>query len=117
MGSANLARKSLDLFEHYLANALLFAVQAVELRSFAAEKTYDARRAIAPDTARLYEAVYSVLGTEPAAERPLVWDDTDEFFERRAARLLQDIAAKGQILASIAPLSGSLRAHCNARPS
>ena len=117
MGSANLARKSLDLFEHYLANALLFAVQGVELRTFAMEKTYDARKTISPNTARLYEAVYAVLVSKPSAERPLVWDDTDEFFERRTTRLLQDVTEKGQIAAAIAPLIGSLRAHCGASSS
>jgi phenylalanine ammonia-lyase len=115
MGSANLARKSLDLFEHYLANALLFGVQGVELRSFAAQKSYDARRTISPATVRLYETVYAVLGRKPSAERPLVWDDTDDFFERRTAAVLKDIAGEGRILASIAPLAESLRAHCGVR--
>ena len=60
--------------------------------------------------------MYSVLGSKPSAERPLVWDDTDEFFERRNW-LLQDITEKGQIAAAIAPLIGSLRAHCGASSS
>lgn len=115
MGSANLARKSLDLFEHYLANALLFGIQGVELRSFAAQGSYDARKSLSPATARLYETVQAVLGREPSAERPLVWDDTDDFFERRAAAILKDIGTGGRILAAIAPLAGSLRVHCGAR--
>jgi phenylalanine ammonia-lyase len=43
MNSANLARESLDVLEHYLTVALICGVQAVELRSKLNAGTYDAR--------------------------------------------------------------------------
>lgn len=97
MNAATLARRSLDLLEHYLANALLFAIQAVELRTFALEGHYDARKVLSPATARVYEAVYAALGRAPTAERPFIRDDTDQFFETCVAAVLQDLRGVGRV--------------------
>jgi phenylalanine ammonia-lyase len=112
LGSATLARRSLDLFTHYLANATLFAVQAAELRGFALEGSYDGRRCLSPRTAPLYAAVYDVLGRTPSAERPLIFDDTDQYFEDLAGALVADLAGRKRIIGSIAPLVESLERHC-----
>src|SRR6185437_11662208 len=47
-GSASLARRSVELFEQYAAVALMFAVQAVDLRAREHEGHYDARRCLSP---------------------------------------------------------------------
>ncbi len=101
MGSANLARRSLDLFEHYLANALLFAVQAAELRTQTVEGHYDARRCLSPATARVYEAVRNVIGKPVGGNRPLIWNDSEQSFEPMAERLLLDLRHRGLIIASL----------------
>jgi phenylalanine ammonia-lyase len=101
MGSANLARRSLDLFEHYLANALLFAVQAVELRTRAEEGHYDARRCLSAPTARLYEAVRAVIGGPVTGTRPLMWNDSELSLEPLVRALLSDIARSGRVLAAL----------------
>ena len=100
MGSVNLARRSLDLFEHYLANALLFAVQAVELRTRAEEGHYDARRCLSAPTARLYEAVRAVIGGPVTGTRPLMWNDSELSLEP-LVRALSDIARSGRVLAAL----------------
>lgn len=101
-GSATLARRSLDLLTHYLANALLFGVQAVELRSNAVAGTYDARRVLSPATKPLYEAVYRVLDREPSSTRPLVLDDTDQALEDLVAPVLADLDARRHVLSALA---------------
>ena len=42
LGSANLARQSIETFHHYMAVALMFAVQAVDLRTYLVAGHYDA---------------------------------------------------------------------------
>jgi phenylalanine ammonia-lyase len=42
-GSANLARQSIETFQQYMAIALMFGVQAVDLRTYQTLGTYDAR--------------------------------------------------------------------------
>jgi phenylalanine ammonia-lyase len=101
MNSAVLARRSLDLLEHYLGNALLFGVQAAALRTFKAEGHYDARACLSPATARVYETVYAVLEKTPSADRPLIWDDTDQFMDDYSARMLADLARGGRIMQAV----------------
>jgi phenylalanine ammonia-lyase len=101
MGSANFARRSLDLFEHYLANAFLFAVQSVELRTQAVEGHYDARRCLSPATARIYEAVRDVIGKPINGNRPLIWNDNEQALEPMVERLLLDLRHRGLIVASL----------------
>ena len=68
MNSANLARETLDVLEHYLAVALLCGVQAVELRAQLVEGSYDARSLLSPATATLYEAARKAAAGPPDAD-------------------------------------------------
>jgi len=111
MGSANLARRSLDLFEHYLANALMFGVQAVDLRAHGVAGTYDARRCLSPATAQIYEAVRRAAGVAPSDQRPFVRDDRDQFLEPCVVRILEDIRNRGEIAAALADLVSSVSRH------
>lgn len=110
-GSANLARQALDLFEQYMAIALIFAVQAVDLRAHAVEGHYDARRMLSPATAAVYEAVRRVVGRPPAAARPLVWDDSDQFLDAHIAAIAEDLAGGGVIAAAFGSITQSLEQH------
>ncbi|HWB85707.1 MAG TPA: aromatic amino acid ammonia-lyase [Bryobacteraceae bacterium] len=110
-GSANLARRSLDLFEQYAAVALMFAVQAVDLRTSCTLGHYDARAALSSATARLYEAVRRAVGRPPSADRPLVWDDREQFLDERVAAILRGIQPGGVIADAIAGEMESVEAH------
>ena len=101
MGAANLARCSLDLFDHYLANALLFAVQAVELRTQVQEGHYDARRCLSAPTARVYEAVRAALGKPVNGNRPLIWNDSEQSLEPMVQQVLADLSHNRRIVASL----------------
>ncbi|CAN7377423.1 aromatic amino acid ammonia-lyase [Trinickia sp. LjRoot230] len=81
MNAANLARESLDLLEHYLANALVLATQALELRAMDTAGTYDPRELLSPSTRELYLSVRRAAGGEPNADRPLLYDDLDSFIQ------------------------------------
>ena len=115
MNSANLAREQLEVLEHYLALALLCAIQAVELRASQAAATYDARAVLSPGTRPLYEAARTAAAGPPDAARPLHWNDLDEFIQPKVEGLLADIAARRA--ASCEPCRGSRRACASARDS
>jgi len=101
MGSANLARESLDVLEHFLAVALLCSVQAVELRAKQVSGSYDARTILSPATVPLYEVARRLALGEPDAARPLHWNDLDEFIQPKVEALLGDLSAGGELLEAI----------------
>ena len=101
MGSANLARESLDILEHFLAVALLVGIQAVELRAKLAHDTYDARAILSDGTAALYETARTLAFAPPSADRPLHWNDMDEFIQPKVEGLLANISARGEIFSAI----------------
>lgn len=97
MNSANLAREQLDVLEHYLAVALLCAVQAVELRSKVVANSYDARAVLSPATQPLYLAVRSAASGAPDAARPMHFNDLDGMIQPKIEGILADIAARGEV--------------------
>ncbi|MBA3469852.1 MAG: aromatic amino acid lyase [Herpetosiphonaceae bacterium] len=107
-GSANLTRQSLELFHQYIAIALIFAVQAVDLRAFAVHGDYDARCYLSPQTRPLYEAVRAVVGCSPSAERPYIWNDDEQDLELHINQLADDIIGNGLVPQSIASTHAAL---------
>lgn len=108
MNSANLARESLDVLEHYLAVALFCGVQAVELRAKLVADSYDARTVLSPATAALYEAARTAALGAPDASRPVHWNDFDGFIQPRIEGLLADIMCRGQTFAAIRDVRASV---------
>jgi phenylalanine ammonia-lyase len=108
MNSANLARDTLDVLEHFLAVALLCAVQAIELRAKLAAESYDARTILSPATASLYEAARMAAFGPPDSARPLHWNDLDEFIQPKVEGLLDDISVRGSILRAVSSTHASL---------
>jgi phenylalanine ammonia-lyase len=109
MNAANLAREQLDVLEHYLAIALLCAVQAVELRAKLIAGSYDARTVLSPGTQDLYVLARVAAAGVPDATRPLHWNDLDEFIQPKVEGVLANIAERGDILDSLSGLTQSLR--------
>jgi phenylalanine ammonia-lyase len=108
MSAANLARESLERFEHYLANALVFAVQAAELRAQAESGSYDARAVLSPATQEIYAAARGAAGMN-GSDRPLLWDDLDRSIQSRVEGVLADLRGGGFILRTVAGLVRALR--------
>ncbi len=96
-GSANLARQSIQTFQQYMAVALMFGVQAVDLRTYELAGHYDAREMLSPATLPLYNAVREVVGRPPAADRPYIRNDNEQPLDMHIAAIAANIAAEGTI--------------------
>ena len=103
--SALLASKSVSLLRSYLALALIFGVQGVELRSFMRTGRYDPRKQLSPLLVPLYEAVRAGLDGRPAADRPLIWDDDQQSLDLYVEALSTHIAAESEVVAAMRPIT------------
>ena len=99
--SANLTRRSVEIFQQYIAIALMFGVQAVDLRTYAIAQHYDARATLSPSTRDLYMAVCDVVGRPPKQDRPYIWNDHEQSLDEHIARIVTDITSGGLIVAAI----------------
>ena len=114
MNSANLARESLDVFSHFMAVMLYCAVQAVELRSKLIAGSYDAREVLSPATRPLYEIARGAALRGPDAQRPLHWNDTEEFIQPKIEGLINALQPEGAILRAVGEVRASLIRHAPA---
>lgn len=108
-GSANLTRRAVEIFQHYIAVALIFGVQASELRTKLALGHYDAQAALSPLSRRLYQAVYKVIGVEPSEKKALVWNDYEQQIDQYLALIVADLKADGAIVQSMEPIRSALQ--------
>lgn len=99
--SANLARQSVRIFQQYMAMALMFGVQAVDLRTYVIAEHYDARATLSPATRDLYVAIRDVVGQPPSADRPYIWNDDEQALDEHIAKIAIDIANGGKIVQAI----------------
>ena len=107
--SANLARKSVEIFQQYMAIALMFGVQAVDLRTYSIAGHYDACATLSPATRDLYMAVRNVVGVPPSGDRPYIWNDHEQALDIHIAQIAADIASGGQIVAAVNNVLSSLK--------
>ncbi|MEH2203706.1 MAG: aromatic amino acid ammonia-lyase [Nostoc sp.] len=102
--SANLARQSVEIFQQYIAIALMFGVQAVDLRTYKTVGHYDARVTLSPATRDLYLAIRDVVEQAPSADRPYIWNDHEQALDEHIAKIATDIANGGQIVQTVKEL-------------
>ena len=95
MNSANLARESVEACEHFLANALVFAVQGLELRAKAVADSYDPTGLLSASTAKLFAAARNAAVGSPRGDYPIIWNDMDGFIEPNVEGILADIRSGG----------------------
>ncbi|MEC4812416.1 MAG: aromatic amino acid ammonia-lyase [Scytonema sp. PMC 1069.18] len=107
--SANLARTSVEIFFEYMAIALMFGVQAVDLRTYVVANHYDARATLSPATRELYMAVRDVVGHSPSADRPYIWDDHEQSLDLHIVQIAADMASGGRIVAAVNQVFSSLK--------
>ncbi|MEB3220252.1 MAG: aromatic amino acid ammonia-lyase [Nostocales cyanobacterium 94392] len=99
--SANLARRSVEIFQQYMAIALMFGVQAVDLHSHKVSGDYDARTCLSPATKKLYSAFYQVIGQKPSSNRPYIWNDNEQSLDIHIAQIAADIEKGGLIVDAV----------------
>jgi phenylalanine ammonia-lyase len=107
--SANLARRSVEIFQQYMAIALMFGVQAVDLRTYAVDGHYDASACLSPASLQLYIALREVVRQLPTKSRPYIWNDNDQSLDEHIARIAADIAAGGLIVQAVDNILSSLK--------
>lgn len=107
-GSANLARRSVEIFQQYMAISLLFGVQAVELRTKLVSGHYDAGQSLSPATLPLYLAVYEVIGRKLEKDRALIWNDYEQAMDAYIAAITDDIRNGGAIVQAMAKVKDAL---------
>lgn len=107
--SANLTRTSIDIFQQYMAIALMFGVQAADLRTYVTAGHYDARECLSPATKQLYLAVREVVGQPPSADRPYIWNDRDQPLDEHIAKIAADISVEGLIVEAVNNILSSLK--------
>ena len=105
--SANLAWKSIGLFQKYLATSLIFAVQAIDLRAKDTLGHCDGRKLLGGLTVPLYERVYEITDQRPGQHKPLVFDDSDQWLEQWLTRLSTDLEQDDGIAKCLAPIMNS----------
>lgn len=99
--SANLARRSVEIFQQYIAVCLMFGLQAVDLRTYVVANHYDARKTLSPATRNLYIAVRNVIGQPASESRPYIWNDNEQALDEHISQIAADIASGGQIVRAI----------------
>ncbi|AFZ33837.1 histidine ammonia-lyase [Stanieria cyanosphaera PCC 7437] len=100
-GSANLTRRSIEIFQQYIAIALMFGVQSVDLRTKKIANHYDASQCLSPATLQLYLAIKEVVGKAPSEERPYIWNDNEQALDEHIALIAADITSGGRIVKAI----------------
>lgn len=101
LGSALLARQAIEAFYQYMAVALMFGVQAADLRTRRVAGHYDARQCLSSATLPLYEAVREVVAVDSSEVRPYIRDDNEQALSVHIRRVADDIAGLGRIPRSI----------------
>jgi len=107
-GSANLARRSVEIFQQYMAISLLFGVQAAELRTKLIEGHYDASKAVSKATLPLYSAVYEVIGQQFSADKALFRNDYEQRIDEYIEAITLDIRKSGKIVQAVAATRNAL---------
>lgn len=110
-GSANLTRRSIDIFQQYMAIALMFGIQSIDLRTYLVKGHYDGRACLSPATLPLYEAVCQIIGRTPSPERPYVWNDDEQALDQHIALLVADIASGERLSRAVEDTLLSVKQH------
>jgi len=108
-GAANLAWKSVENFQQYMAVALVFAVQSLDLRAKSKLGHFDGRALLGTLPQQLYTAVHEVLDIVPGEAKPFLFDDSDRWLEEDIELLSHNIAGAGEgaIVGAVQPILDS----------
>jgi len=116
MNAANLARDAIEIAEQFMACALVFAVQAVDLRAAAETGSHDATGLLSPATRGLYATARQIAGGRAGGATALIWDDAGPAIQPRIEALLADLRGSGQLLRSLGSLEAAFETFRHAGP-
>jgi phenylalanine ammonia-lyase len=91
--SANLSRKSIELFRKYLSLSLLFAVQAIDLRSHKEFSSYEGHAFLSPATLPLYLRVREITQRPSIPQKPWLWNDGEHKLDEQVSKIDADLTS------------------------
>ncbi len=103
-GSANLAWRSVELFQSYMAVALIFGVQSLDMRAKKCFGHFDGRVMLGTLVEPLYSAICEVLDCVPGKNKPFLFNDADCWLEEQIEAITENIKNQGRIVEAIAPI-------------
>ena len=106
-GSAHLAWNAVELFQNYLSVALIFSIQALDLRAKTNFGHFDGRVMLGTAIEPLYAAVCDVLEYKPKPDKPFLFNDCDRWLENDLESIRHDICQGGLVVNAIQPLVDS----------
>lgn len=105
MNAANLTRDAVEIAEQFMACAVIFGLQAVELRAKAETDSFDAADVLSPATRTFYRVARDIAGGKAAAQTSLIWDDIDSAIQPRIEALVDDLRDGGRMRHSLSQVA------------
>ncbi len=106
-GSANLAWQSVELFQQYMAVALIFSVQALDLQAKKSFGHYDGRVMLGTLAEPLYSTICDVLDCPPSQDKPFLYNDADRWLEEHLEALRNNLSQRGSLIDAVQPILDS----------
>lgn len=106
--SANLARRSIETLQRYLAVASLFAVQALDLRARAETGRANGRELLGSELRSVYDAICDAIGHDPQGGEPYLDNDTDRWLENDLEELFKDLKQQNGVIEALLPIGQKL---------
>ncbi len=107
--SANMAWRSVDLFQDYMAVASLFAIQAVDLRAEQELGHYDGRALLQESLVPIYDAIYAVCEEKMGQKQPFLGHDDSRWLEADLQMIKQGLQPGKGLISAIKPLVESFK--------
>ena len=108
-GAAIKASESINLYIEYSAIALIFAVQALDLRASVSGEDFNGRKLLNSDCLKdLYDTVYKAADLSQNPDHPLVRGEAPISIEQTLKALKKSIAERGAVANAVRDLSSSL---------
>lgn len=96
--SANLAWESVSIMKRYLAVNIIFATQALSLRTRANYGSYDARNYLSPKLVPFYENIHKLLNQNIPIDKPLVKYNHDQSLDEYIVRIVEDLDSVNSLI-------------------
>lgn len=93
--SALLTAKSIDLFKKYISIALIFAVQAVDLRVRKIDQDFTVKNHLSPESYKIYKAIMQICDKPENGNYPFVYNDNAHPLDDYLKRIEKDINDNG----------------------
>ena len=89
--SANMAWQSIEIMQQYLAIAFIFAIQAIELRTYHKYGKYDATDYLSPSLIPLYKTIYNIIDRQASSSQPFILQNNEQSLDEFVVAISQDL--------------------------